>query len=187
MQNFTNDLLKAKWTEHAIELLMNSNGFFTQPMDHRIFPYDITASKSLDKPITIEVKALNWGRASYPTGVLEVYSNDSKTKRPQWIAYNDKVSVIAAINMADFKVHFFNATKLMEHFEELELQGSHMYPAHAGASSRNDCPGFTYKFAWQDKSIGHMFSADLKPFLLSSLKVYSSMATKFSSIVKALQ
>jgi len=186
MQNFNNDLLKSKWTEAAVERYFQSVHYHTQAMDYNIFPYDITIAKTLAKTITVEVKALNWGRGSYPTGVLEIYQDDNKTKRPQWIAHNDKLTVLAAINMADFQLHIFNAKKLMEHFMSMELAGEYMYPAHQGASSRTNCPGYTYKFAWQDKSIGHMFSTDLTPFLLDEAASNPTITTSFSSMVRAL-
>jgi hypothetical protein len=187
MQNFKNDLLKSKWTEESVEHYFASVQYHTQLMDHNIFPYDLTIAKTLAKSITVEVKALNWGRGNYPTGVLEIYQDDNKTKRPQWITHNDKVSIIAAINMADFQLHIFNANKLMEHFMAMELAGIYMYPAHQGSSSRQDCPGYTYKFAWQDKFIGHMFSTDLTPHLQAVASGNEQYASSFGSMIKALK
>jgi hypothetical protein len=64
-----------------------------QKVDHKKYPYDLrvtieTEMGDVDK--TVEVKSLAGG---YPTVCVEVWADDSKTKRPQW--FHKDVDIVA--------------------------------------------------------------------------------------------
>ena len=115
MQNFREDLVKALWVETAIQIALEESGHHSQKMDYRIFPFDIAALVHGERK-TFEVKALDWQQNGYWQAVAEIWKNDSKSSRPQWIEHNDQIDVMCIVNMATYQMHLFNATKLKERF-----------------------------------------------------------------------
>lgn len=157
MQNFREDLVKAIWVETAIQIALEESGHHSQKMDYRIFPFDIAALVHGERK-TFEVKALDWQQNGYWQAVAEIWKNDSKSSRPQWIEHNDQIDVMCIVNMATYEMHLFNATKLKERFLEREMQGDFMNIAHSGAGHRGDSPGYIYKFEYGCKEHGAITS-----------------------------
>ena len=185
-QNFREDLVKALWIETAMQAALQSAGHASQKMDYRIFPYDLTALIH-DKRKTFEVKALDWQQNGYWQAVAEIWKNDSKTQRPQWIQHNDEIDIMCIVNMATYEAHFFDATKLRDRFLERELQGDFMNIAHAGAGHRGDSPGYIFKFEYGCKEHGAMTSPiNLLPALYEAGNRINVDLDKQSKSVRAI-
>ena len=173
--------------------------YSVQRMDHDLFPYDLVAGKPKDynRHFRVELKSLNWKQLSYPTAVIEVYKDNNKALRPQWYEYNDQIEIVALQNIADFKVHMFDASKLKQHFVHLESVGTHMFAAHASSNQRNNCPGFTYKIAWQDTTVGYtgttiditdamLHYALANPHIQKAFPdIFQSLKSKYTRMLKA--
>ena len=143
MRNWTIDLQTGEQAEkdfaQSLKKRMKTLKY-VQKVDYKQFPYDLRITiagddKDFDK--TIEVKSLAGG---YPTGVVEVWADDNKTKRPHW--HHKDVDIIAFRNEKENTWYIYDAQRVIEHLHEYEG------PLTRCRNGNNDNPGWIAKFIW---------------------------------------
>jgi len=160
---FEDDIIKSNWTEAAMISYFESQGIPCQKMDHRIFPYDLTIM-SKGKALTIEVKALDWSRKGYDQAVIEIWHDDERTKRPQWIANNQSLDYVVFINMADLTAYVYDAKLLLG---QLIIPRIYYSKAYAGTAPVH-CPGLISKVPYGAKDFGFLYSFPVGEYLLET-------------------
>jgi len=143
MRNWTIDLQTGEQAEkdfaQSLEKRMKTLKY-VQKVDYKQFPYDLRITvagddKDFDK--TIEVKSLAGG---YPTGVVEVWADDNKTKRPHW--HHKDVDIIAFRNEKENTWYIYDAQRVIEFLQ------SYTGPLTRCRNGNNDNPGWIAKFIW---------------------------------------
>jgi len=112
-----------------------------QKMDHKKAPYDLLITIEREDGTTfdrtIEVKSLE-GR--YDTGVVEIWADDAKTKRPHW--FSDKVDIVVFQDRSRDKWFFYDAQSVIKHLTNWSGRLTR------AANPCEDDSGWLAKFYW---------------------------------------
>lgn len=143
-RNFSIDLSLGEKAERECAHLLKKNlkkCIAIQKVDHKRFPFDLRITIERDDGTTfdkcIEVKSLE-GR--HDTGVVEVWSDDQKTKRPHW--FSEQTDIIVFQDRSRNKWFFYDAQRVISHLST--------YPGTL-TRAKNDCAddsGWIAKFYW---------------------------------------
>ena len=123
-----------------------------QKVDHSRYPYDLrvtieTEMGDVDK--TVEVKSLAGG---YPTVCVEVWADDSKTKRPQW--FHKDVDIVAFQDRSCNKWFLYQAQEVIQFLKKYDGRLTR---------AKNDCKddrGWIALFSWDDELPGFMIKGE---------------------------
>jgi hypothetical protein len=108
--------------------------------------YDISYQLADGTVKNMEVKSLAGG---YPTGVVEVWCDDAKTKRPHW----GEADVIAFKNRKEDKWYVYDALEVVNYLAT--VPDSSLTRANNGCK---DDSGFIVKFKWANGMPGYLGS-----------------------------
>ena len=119
-----------------------------QKVDHSRYPYDLrvtieTEMGDVDK--TVEVKSLAGG---YPTVCVEVWADDSKTKRPQW--FHKDVDIVAFQDRSCNKWFLYQAQEVIQFLKKYDGRLTR---------AKNGCKddrGWIALFSWDDELPGYL-------------------------------
>ena len=119
-----------------------------QKVDHKKYPYDLrvtieTEMGDVDK--TVEVKSLAGG---YPTVCVEVWADDSKTKRPQW--FHKDVDIVAFQDRSCNKWFLYQAQEVIQFLKKYD---GRLTRAKNGCK---DNSGWIGLFSWADELPGFL-------------------------------
>lgn len=147
MRSFMIDLESGEQAEKDFAKVLQSKMKtlkYVQKVDYKKFPYDLRvtfASDLGDVDKTVEVKSLAGG---YPTGVVEVWANDSQTKRPRW--HHSDVDIIAFRNEQENMWYMYDAQRVIAYLQ------NYTGPMTRCRNGNNDNPGWIVKFLWDEMS-----------------------------------
>lgn len=145
-RNFNIDLVAGEKAERDLASVLRKklNGLkHIQKVDHKQYPYDLRLTiergdgSTFDK--TVEVKSLAGG---YPTCVVEVWADDSKTKRPKW--HHKDVDIIIFRDESRGKWFMYDAQRLIT---DLQKDKHHLTRCRNGNEASS---GWITKFYWEE-------------------------------------
>ena len=156
-RNFDIDLKTGKNTEKELANILRcklSNLTYIDEVDWKKYGFDLRATFENDKgqhyDKNIEVKGLagqkvvQWGKTTITehldTGVVEVWADDQKRKRPHW--FRDDVDIIVFKNKVRGKFYFYQAQPVIEYLKN--WNGKLTW-------AKNDCEdtsGWIMQFYW---------------------------------------
>ena len=112
-------------------------------VDYKKYNYDVRITFEREDGTkydrTVEVKSLAGG---HPTGVVEVWANDAKTKRPHW--FHKDVDMIAFQDRSCNKWFVYWAQPVIRYLKEQEG------PFVRCNNNCEDSPGWMHKFVWDE-------------------------------------
>ena len=117
---------------------------YVQKVDYADYPYDLRvtfASDLGDVDKTVEVKSLAGG---YPTGVVEVWADDSQTKRPHW--HHKDVDIIVFRDESTNIWYMYDAQCVIAYLQ------NYTGPMTRCRNGNADNPGWIAKFIWNEMS-----------------------------------
>ena len=173
-RDFDLDLKDGEKVEKEVAHLLSEkmkNLHYVEKVDHARYPFDLRLTlkdkEGRHTDVNIEVKALegrkfiHWGSKKIAemmdTGVVEVWDDDYKQKRPHW--FSDQTDIIVFKNKARGKFYFYRAQPVIEH---LKNWTGHLTYA------KNDCDdtsGWLMKFYWSPDEAVHPRFRDESMFL----------------------